>query len=204
MRRWRKKSRPGHGACCFLFVVFALIGSVDFGWGQTGLTLRGDVVEGENGQDVKVIFRTEGFWQITEGMGTIQWDPHVIDYVNAGDFGIPELDEGAFTRVPEGMLIFDWSASGLLGNTLADGTILFSLTFDIRGEPGESTTVAFTDGWTELHFESAENINLPFSSTPGTVSIVPEPSTAGLVTVALLAAFRRRAAGRHRARIAFR
>ncbi len=173
-----------------LFALF-LVASVGNGWGQTGLTLRGDIVEGEVGEDIKVVFRGEGFWQITEGMGTIQWDPQVMDYVNAGDFGIPELDNGSFSRIPEGMLTFDWSSDSLLGNTLPDGTILFSLTFDIRGLPGDTTTVAFTDGWTPLHFESAESINLPFSSVPGTVSVVPEPSAAllaiaGVILLAIL------------------
>jgi hypothetical protein len=130
-----------------------------------------------------VVFRADGFFEITEGMGTIQWDPQVMDYVSAGDFGIPVLTEGSFTRIPEGLLTFDWSADNLLGNTLANGSILFSLTFDIRGAPGDSTSVAFTNGFTPLHFESAESINLPFSSEPGTVSVVPEPSTA-LLTLA--------------------
>lgn len=174
--------------------LFALVlaVSVGDGWGQTGLTLHGDLVEGEVGDNITLVFRTEGFWQITEGMGTLQWDPDVIDYVDAGDFGIPELDGGSFSRVPEGMLIFDWNADGVLGNTLPDGTILFSLTFAIRGAPGDSTTVAFTDGWTPLHFESAENINLPFSSAPGKVSVVPEPSTALLATCGLILAAVRR------------
>lgn len=183
------KTFPFCSAARVLLFLLALAGATGLGWAQTGLTLRGDAVQGENGDDVKVVFRTEGFWQITEGMGTIQWDPQVIDFVSAGDFGIPELDEGAFSRVPEGMLIFSWSADGLLGNTLPDGSILFSLTFAIRGEPGDTTSVAFTNGWTELHFESAESIDLPFSSESGVVSVVPEPSTATLLAGAAAAIF---------------
>ncbi len=136
--------------------------------------------------DVTIRFRTEGFWQITQGMGTIQWDSHVADYVSAGDFGIPELNEGTFSRIPEGMLTFDWSSNNSLGNTLADGTVLFSLTFGVRGAPGDSTSVDFTNGWTPLHFESAESINLPFSSVPGGISVVPEPTAVAWLTVALL------------------
>lgn len=190
--RLSKRSLVVPRVCLGLLLVL-LGASADIGWTQTGLTLRGDVAEGENGEDVRIVFRTEGFWEITQGMGTIQWDPQVMDYVSAGDFGIPELDNAAFSRIPEGMLIFDWSANSSLGNTLPDGTILFSLTFDIRGAPGDTTTVAFTNGWTPLHFESAESDDLPFTSVSGTVSVVPEPSTAllaigGIISVA---AFRR-------------
>lgn len=199
MRRWLDISPDSLGAWRLAFLVLLLVGTASSGWGQTGLTLRGDAVEGQIGGDVKVTFRTEGFWEITEGMGTIQWDPHVMDYVSAGDFGIPELDSGAFSLVPEGMLTFDWSSDNVVGNTLPDGSVLFSLTFHIRGDAGESTTVAFSDAWTPLHFESAESINLPFSSDPGSVSVVPEPSTMALCASALVAAMaRRRLRGHHR------
>lgn len=157
------------------------------GHAQDGLTLRGDSVQGVFGQEVTVVFRVEGFWQITEGEGTIQWDSHVIDYVRAGDFGIPEIDAGTFTLIPEGMLTFQWNSDNELGNTLENGSILFSLTFGLHGEPGDSTSVAFSNGWTPLHFESAEEINLPFSSDAGGVSIVPEPSVVSLVVAGLLA-----------------
>jgi hypothetical protein len=154
---------------------------------QTGLTLRGDSADGLPGRDVTLTFRADGFWQITEGMGTIQWDPSVMDYVHAGDFGIPEIDEGTFSLIPSGKLIFDWSSNNILGNTLADGSVLFSLTFNVRGEAGDTTSVAFTDGWTPLHFESAENIDLPFSSVPGSVTVVPEPgATAAVLALGVL------------------
>ena len=171
------------GVLALGFTLFAAGAS----FAQQTLTLRGDAVEGENGHDVTMVFRTTGFWQITQGMGTIQWDSDVIDYVSAGDFGIPEINSGTFTRIPEGMLIFDWDSGGELGTTVPDGTILFSLTFGVRGDAGQSTTVAFTDGWTHLHFESEEDFNLPFSSTSGTVSVVPEPSTAALGVLGLAA-----------------
>jgi len=170
-----------------LWLVLVLIAAPVVSWAQTPLTLHGDAVEGDNGHDVTMVFRTTGFWQITQGMGTIQWDPAVADYVQAGDFGIPEINNATFSRIPEGMLIFDWDANNALGTTVPDGTILFSLTFDLRGMPGQSTSVAFTNAWTELHFESAENINLPFTSVSGTISVVPEPSAAALVAAGLVA-----------------
>lgn len=168
-----------------LATLACLLGSLSLAQAQTGLTLRGDAVMGDTGDEVTVVFRTEGFWQITEGMGTIQWTPEVMDYVHAGDFGIPEITAGTFSLIPTGRLIFQWSSDNITGNTLADGTVLFSLTFGLHGSPGQSTTVAFTDGWTELHFESAENINLPFSSDSANVSIVPEPASGLLVFTGL-------------------
>ncbi len=174
-----------HLALNLLAVLACLLGSLGFAQAQTGLTLRGDAVTGGTGDVVTVVFRTEGFWQITEGMGTIQWTPEVMDYVHAGDFGIPEITNGTFSLIPSGKLIFQWSSDNITGNTLADGTVLFSLTFGVRGSAGESTSVAFTNGWTPLHFESAENINLPFSSDPATVSVVPEPASGLLVLTGL-------------------
>jgi hypothetical protein len=191
---------PAHsGACWLALAVCALVLlATPQGRAQTGLILKGEVVSGLPNGDVTIRFRTEGFWQITQGMGTIQWDSHVADYVSAGDFGIPELNEGTFSRIPEGMLTFDWSSNSSLGNTLADGSVLFSLTFNVRGDAGDTTAVAFTDGWTPLHFESAENIDLPFSSVPGSVTVVPEPgaTTAVLALGVLLCAAGRLRAGR--------
>ncbi|GAT34070.1 PEP-CTERM protein-sorting domain-containing protein [Terrimicrobium sacchariphilum] len=174
-----------HLAQHLLAALVCLLGSLGVAQAQTGLTLRGDAVTGAAGDEVTVVFRTVGFWQITEGMGTIQWTPTVMDYVHAGDFGIPEITNGTFSLIPTGRLIFQWSSDNVTGNTLDDGTVLFSLTFGLHGSPGASTTVAFTDGWTELHFQSAENINLPFSSDPANVSIVPEPASGFLVLAGL-------------------
>jgi hypothetical protein len=179
---------PGTWKLAIVFVLFLQCVALT-ARAQTGLTLRGDSLVGETGEDVTITFRTEGFWQITQGMGTIQWDPHVIDYAHAGDFGIGALSSGSFTLIPdEGMLTFQWTSSATLGNTLPDGSILFSLTFGIHGTSGETTSVAFTNGWTPLHFESAESINLPFSSVSGNVTVVPEPATVVLVGFGLLAA----------------
>lgn len=160
---------------------------------QTELTLRGDSVTGLPGQNVTLTFRVDDFFSITEGMGTIQWDPQVIDYVHAGDFGIPAIDEGTFTLIPSGKLSFDWSSDSILGNTLPNGSVLFSLTFAVRGDPGAATTVAFTNGWTPLHFESPESINLPFSTVAGNVAVVPEPrATAAALALGLLTLVLRR------------
>lgn len=185
----------GLGACWLALALCGLLLlAAPQGRAQTGLTLKGEVVSGLPGGVVTIRFRTEGFWEITQGMGTIQWDPHVADYMSAGDFGIPELNEGSFSRIPEGMLTFNWNSNSSLGNTLADGSVLFSLTFGVRGAPGDTTTVAFTNGWTALHFESAENINLPFSSVPGNVTVVPEPASSMLLAlgIAIFAIGRRR------------
>ncbi len=191
------RTRP---AFHLLAALACLLGSLSLGRAQTGLTLRGDTVMGSTGDEVTVVFRTQGFWQITEGMGTIQWTPEVMDYVHAGDFGIPEISNGTFSLIPTGRLIFQWTGNPL-GNTLPDGAILFSLTFGLHGSPGDSTTVAFTDSWTELHFESAESVNLPFSSDPANVSIVPEPASSLLVFAGLAGCllWRRRVAFRHAA-----
>ncbi|HEY8903579.1 MAG TPA: hypothetical protein VIM48_07720 [Chthoniobacterales bacterium] len=182
-----KKPSPAHLPVCWLALALCglLLMAAPQGWAQT-LTLKGEVVSGQPNGGVTIRFRTEGFWEITQGMGTIQWDSHVADYVSAGDFGIPELNEGTFSRIPEGMLTFDWSADSSLGNTLADGTVLFSLTFGVRGSPGDTTSVDFTNGWTPLHFESAVNINVPFSSVPGEITVVPEPDAAACSIGALL------------------
>jgi hypothetical protein len=190
-KAWAVKMRfRAHSGACWLGLAVCglLLLVAPQGRAQTGLTLKGESVSGLPDGDVTIRFRTEGFWEITQGMGTIQWDSHVADYVSAGDFGIPELNEGTFSRIPEGMLTFDWSSDSSLGNTLADGTVLFSLTFGVRGAPGDTTSVDFTNAWTALHFESAENIDLPFSSVPGGITIVPEPPTIAFLAGALLLA----------------
>jgi hypothetical protein len=170
------------------WMALALFATAGIARAQTDLTLRGDSVDGYLGQNVTLDFRVENFWQITEGIGTIQWDPHVIDYVSAGDFGIPAINAGTFSRIPEGMLTFDWSSGANLGDTLPNGTVLFSLTFEVRGNPGEMTTVAFTNGWTPLQFESPESDNLPFSTVSGNVAVVPEPGgTAAVLALGILA-----------------
>lgn len=202
MQNPSRGSRLERAVACWLVALALLAAAGPLARAQTGLTLRGDAVAGSPGSGVTLTFRVEGFWQITQGMGTIQWDPHVMDYVSAGDFGIPEVDEGTFTLIPSGKLAFDWSSDNILGNTLSNDTVLFSLTFNVRGDPGDATTVAFTNAFTPLHFESVENIDLPFSSVAGAVTVVPEPGTAALLAAGVGFAALLRWRHRRRAKVA--
>lgn len=152
----------------------------------TDLQFHGSSATATTGENVTLLFRTDNFFSITSGMGTIQWDPQVVDYVRAGDFGIPELSESSFSKTEDGMLIFNWQANNLLGTTIPNGAVVFSLTFGVRGDAGTSTTVAFTNGFYPLRFESPESFDLPVSTTPGNISVVPEPAPFGLATIGLL------------------
>ena len=101
-----------------------------------------------------VQIETDNFTDIVSIQFAIQWDPAVLefdsiqhDFVLEGMFGEDEnVDEGddgiedQFGAFPdEGKLRFSWFQPSTAGQTLANGTSLFTIAFNVIGANGTST-----------------------------------------------------------------
>lgn len=128
-------------ACLFLF--FSLLPSVV---AQDDLSFSASITTAEQGDNVEVNISASGFVDIVSVQFTIRYDSTVINALGVGDFGLPYLSSTNVAYAPqqqEGIIGFAWFDESLLGQTLSDGDVIFSITFKVVGDPGTSTDLIF-------------------------------------------------------------
>ncbi len=104
-----------------------------------------------NGNDqVTLDIQVENFTNIFIFEFSINWDPSVLEFINTSSYnlnGLASFSFGtpSFPNVNEGELTASWAdpALGTNGESLSDGTSIFSITFNVLSP--SSTTVFFSD-----------------------------------------------------------
>ena len=98
------------------------------------------------GASVTVPVRVCNFIQLISAQGTIQFDPAVATFVSVQDYGISGMNASCFgtSQVGSGKLTFSWADLSLVGYTLPDSAILFSVTFQLAGQAGQQSALTFT------------------------------------------------------------
>ena len=125
------------------------------------------------GQTVTVEVTVSGFRQVTSAQFSLAWDPAVLRYVGTGSYGLRGLGAGSFgtTLAESGKLAFAWYDPEVDGVTLADGTVLFTVSFEVIGKAGSVSALALAGSPT------AQEVNVDlaraaFGAQDGNVSIV--------------------------------
>ena len=130
------------------------------------ITFTFPTITAANGDNVCVPLTVANFMSIVSANGSVAWDPTVISYTGAQNFGLAglssSLNEGS---APSGSLTFVWSdmTPGTPEN-LADGDTFMELCFDVIGAGGSSTTINVTDVPT--------TINIGFQDADPTLPVV--------------------------------
>ena len=125
------------------------------------------------GQTVSVQVTVSGFRQVTSAQFSLAWDPAVLRYVGTGSYGLKGLSAGSFgtTLAESGKLAFAWYDSEAAGVTLADGTVLFTVSFEVIGKAGSVSAVALAGAPTAQEV-SVDFALAAFGAQDGNVSVV--------------------------------
>ncbi|MFZ4399677.1 MAG: PKD domain-containing protein [Bacteroidales bacterium] len=125
----------------------------------SNLTLKIDSLIGVNGGQIIVPLKVKDFINILSIQGTISFDQSVAEFVSVQQFGLNGMDNNSFgiTMTSIGKLTFSWYDISLLGQTLPDSTVIFSIKFNLIGGQGSQTSISFSNN--PLNFESI-NSNL--------------------------------------------
>ena len=120
----------------------------------TNLTLKIDSINGVNGGEVILPVKVKDFINILSMQGTIVFDPSVATFVSVQQFGFNGLDISNFgtSLTTSGKLTFSWYDANLTGQTLADSSIVFSIKFNLIGNPGSQTNVSFSSNPVTIEF----------------------------------------------------
>lgn len=126
------------------------------------------------------------FTDVYSASCSVTWDPLVLDYSSASVN--PAL--GAFaglntTLESGGYLGYFWTAANLQGDneSYPDNTVLFTVNFDVIGSAGSDSDILFAGqppGPTALEVWDNAFSPVDFTTSPGNISVVPEPVTSAL------------------------
>jgi hypothetical protein len=150
---------PGQGV-----VGAAAVPEVWFGVGQQNAEL---------GQTVTVELAVSGFHQVTSAQFSLAWDSAPLRCVGTGSYGLRGLSAGCFgtTLAESGKLAFAWYDPEAAGVTLADGTVLFTVSFDVIGKTGSVSAVVLAG--TPTAQEVSVDLALPtFGARDWSVAVV--------------------------------
>jgi hypothetical protein len=127
----------------------------------------------QRGETVTVPIMVSGFSNVTTAQFTLAWDPAVLRYVSVGDYGLGGLSTGNFSaaRSLEGLLTFSWNEPGAAGATVADGTVIFSVSFEVTGRAGSISALRLVDSPTAR--EASVNLALAaMAAEDGAVRVI--------------------------------
>ncbi len=143
------------------------------------LTLRIDSVNGVNGGQVEIPVRVKNFISMISAQGTIQFDPAIASFISVQQFGVNGMDANSFgtSQVTSGKLSFSWYDQTLLGQSLADSAILFTIKFNLIGSPGSQTNLSFVNSPVALEFIHSSYANINANLVSGNIKLF------GLITL---------------------
>jgi hypothetical protein len=137
-------SEPSPGLANFDVKMTALSPAGNF---KGGLTLIVGNHVGAKGQSVSIPVTVRDFQDILTLQTSIQWNHAVASFVGLSDFGIAGLDINSFglTNTATGSLALSWDDETSSGQNLPNDAVLFAITFELDGNPGEETNITFTN-----------------------------------------------------------
>ena len=130
----------------------------------------------EQNSQIIIPVTVKDFNNIISIQGTIEFNQNLISYVSTQDYGLPGLNNSSFgtTQVSSGELTFLWFESMLIGQNLADDAVLFSIKFNVTGDPGLISFLNFSNNPTELEMINGDLEYQIFQTVNGSIFIIPE------------------------------
>ncbi len=124
-------------------------------------TITVEATQAVPGDEVCVAVSAKHLGDILGMQYTVSWDETVLEFVRTDKYGLPSMSEANFGRpsmYPE-RLTFSWIDPSLAAVAIEDEQRLFSICFEVVGEPGTFSAVSITDDPTVIEVvDSDENI----------------------------------------------
>lgn len=165
----------------FTFVSFLLISIINLNAQNPFITIT--ETQADQGTMVDIEFRVDNFTDLISFQTPIRWNKDVIRLVGASELAaLPNYNEndnfGIDEGIETGMMIAFWESPGFTPRSLPDNTILYTLTFEVIGAPGQSTVIEiFDDINNNPDFVNSEFESIDFGQSPGSVEVSGMAST---------------------------
>jgi len=148
---------------------------LSFSFSYADIRVFVDPVSIAAGSTGKVYVKVDGFQKVTGFQLNVTWDVTKLTYEGVGDLGALSMDaDENFTAFPSGKLRATWSHPNSDEASLANGSVLFSITF--QGICGSTSLVDIVnDGFFTVQFNDTNGDVIPHTVTPGNVTVTGTP-----------------------------
>ncbi|NNL93781.1 MAG: T9SS type A sorting domain-containing protein [Saprospiraceae bacterium] len=141
--------------------------------GASSVNLFTGDVSGNKGESVCVPVKVSNFNDIESFQGSLNWDPTIAQFDKVSNFNLPGLNSSSFglNNSDNGKLSFIWiDNTGTTPITLTDNQKVFDVCYNVIGDSGESTAVAFSNDPTNL--EASSNLQqLQITTSNGSITV---------------------------------
>ena len=139
--------------------------------------------EADQGTMVDIEFRVDNFTDLISFQTPIRWNKDILRLVGVTELApLPMFTEddnfGVQEGIETGMMIGFWESPGFQPRSLPNGSILYTLTFEVIGQPGQSTVIEiFDDINNNPDFVNADFESIDFNQSTGSVIVSGMAST---------------------------
>ncbi len=107
------------------------------------LRLIGSSTSGNTGEVVCVDYAVEGFQNLISVQFSVNWNPNMLEFVSSSTSNLEDFQVNEMMAF-DGVLTANWFDPNK-EITLADGTVVLTLCFEIKGSCGQSASIDITD-----------------------------------------------------------
>ncbi len=144
---------------------------------QETVILIAPTIELSEGQEtVDVDIKVASFTNVSGMQFTLRWDPGILEFmhVDSLNFGLDYLvyaDNFGITEVNNGILTFFWLDESFQGTEVIDGTTIFSFKAKVKGTPGSTTKLEFSNTPTAIELSNPSEMPLDVEPRTGIISV---------------------------------
>jgi gliding motility-associated-like protein len=139
------------------------------------------------GDIIDVNFQVDNFSQIISVQYSVNWDPAVLDFRSIKNFNpsVPGLSPSVFgtpqALIDAGKFTLSWIESSITPITIPDGSLFFTVEFEVVGDPCQSSPVAITNDPLEIEVAEVGEVPVGLVSNDGQVNIPGSGCAQGIV-----------------------
>lgn len=132
--------------------------------------------EANTGETVNIEFRVDNFTNIISTQFSVNWDPTVLSFTSVKDLntsvtGLSPSNFNVVDFIDEGKFTFTWFEAALNPISLPDGSLFFTVEFQVTGEPCDKSNVAITNDPLEIEVAEENEVPVGLQSNVGGVNV---------------------------------
>ena len=142
------------------------------GGGSQDVTFSIESMTAQAGTNICLDVTVDNYTDILTWQYSITWDPTVISYTGVTGFNLPGLAVSSFGgNTAIGTLTASWDDATAQGVTVANGTVIYQICFDVIGSDGSSAQVQFGGSPTAIEVTGGAQEVLDADFNAGTVTV---------------------------------
>ncbi len=128
---------------------------------------------GNAGSTITINFNVDNFANLISAQYTINFDETVLDFNSITNIttDLAGLSAGSFgtnpSNVDNGNITFSWVESNLNPATLSNGSLMYSIVFDIIGAPCSESEITISGSPSPIEVADANEVNVGLNVNPG-------------------------------------